>query len=535
MVGHFKAVFLRPETWRNPCHNLEMTKRSVPNAQKQITFGYEPNKVIVELLLVPDQTFKFLVKDHEGTALRGSYLDDNPPSSKYVAYVQNILPSAAETYGSTAELFCSVKSFIHRYFACSADFEVIATLFIFATWTYEKFSAMPYLRFLGQPGCGKSRALTTIGQVCYRGISMAGTTTGANLFRIIDAFGGTLIMDEADFQHSQVGSDIAKILNSGYEKGKPVFRSEKTRGGGFEPRPFDVYGPKLLGGRETFRDHAVESRCIRYMPLPPIDRRDISKQLPAEFYSDSQSIRNQLLQWRLDHLDQVTPLSGIEETELSARTEQIYIPLLTVAEYLGGDLKTSSKSIVLDYARDSDNIEKAERGDSNESLMLQAWLCIKGKKPTTNDLCIQVKESFGVDVSHLQAGPMLNGMGFSNKHTNRGSVRSLSPLKEADLIKRFGLDQNLSDESDSGDGLSDKAAELPAEVLIQTGKDGRANCTPFFYPVGEAKALRARPKIRHDLIKFPGIKGDYPCESSFKNLKVGSSCEKQSHQCFYLF
>ncbi len=440
--------------------NNKTMLRRVPNTDNQITFLYEPNSTVVELLFLPDGNFKFLVKDINGTSLQDSYLDYSLPSKKCAHFVERgviALPSAAEPFGSNDRLFQSIREFIHKYFACTPDFEVVATLFVLVTWLYEDFSAVPYLRFLGQPESGKSRALNTIGAISNRGLVLNGTATGASLFRTVDMFGGTLIMDEADFQQTQVGSDIAKILNCGYEQGKPIIRNNTTQNG-FEPTSFDVFGPKLIGGRETFRDHAVESRCIRYMPMPPVDRPDISRQLPASFSSQAESIRNQALQWRLDNLDSVVPLERIRDEDLSARTEQIFIPLLTVAELLSAELRSEVRQTVLAYAVTGNRVARAERGESPEALLLQAWLRMKYERPRTIELCTRVKTDFGVDISYSQAGSILNGMGFDNKRTNRGSVRSLKPEKEADLVKRFGLDLNESDAGDSGDGLMEVAA-----------------------------------------------------------------------------
>src|SRR5262249_11271038 len=153
------------------------------------------------------------------------------------------------------------------------------------------------LRFLGEPGTGKSRMLQVAGHLAYKGIFAGGATTSSPLFRLIEVYRGTLIVDEADYKSSASWVDIVKILNSGYMKGVPVLRSEKV-GDSYEPRPYDVFGPKIIGNRYRFSDWALETRCITLEMGEQSLRGDIPRQLPPEFYSEAQELRNKLLQWR---------------------------------------------------------------------------------------------------------------------------------------------------------------------------------------------------------------------------------------------
>lgn len=70
---------------------------------------------------------------------------------------------------------------------------------------------------------------------------------------------GTLILDEADLRFSDTTNEIIKMLNNGFQKGNPIMRA---CGEDFEPQVYDVYCPKIIGGRMKFRDEATESRCI---------------------------------------------------------------------------------------------------------------------------------------------------------------------------------------------------------------------------------------------------------------------------------
>ena len=140
-----------------------------------------------------------------------------------------LLPSACMAYGSQDELVAEIKAFIHRYADVSAFREDLTAHFVLMTWLYDLFTAVPYLRFLGEPGTGKSRMLQVAGHLAYKGIFAGGATTSSPLFRLIEVYRGTLVIDEADYKSSDAWVDIIKILNAGYMKGVPVLRSEKGR------------------------------------------------------------------------------------------------------------------------------------------------------------------------------------------------------------------------------------------------------------------------------------------------------------------
>jgi len=140
-----------------------------------------------------------------------------------------LLPSEPEEYGSEAELFANIRSFIHRYVDVSPLYEQIASYYVLLSWVYDRFNELPYLRLRGDPGSGKTRFLLTVGSLCYKPIFASGASTVSPLFRIIDAFRGTLIIDEGDFRLSDEHADIVKILNNGNAKGFPVLRSEASK------------------------------------------------------------------------------------------------------------------------------------------------------------------------------------------------------------------------------------------------------------------------------------------------------------------
>jgi tRNA A37 threonylcarbamoyladenosine biosynthesis protein TsaE len=72
-------------------------------------------------------------------------------------------------------------------------FENVATHYVLLTWLYDAFNELPYLRLRGDYGSGKTRALLTIGSLCYKAFFASGASTVSPTFHTLDAFRGTLM------------------------------------------------------------------------------------------------------------------------------------------------------------------------------------------------------------------------------------------------------------------------------------------------------------------------------------------------------
>lgn len=111
-----------------------------------------------------------------------------------------LLPSEPAEYGSKGELIEGIRRYLHRYLDVSPAFEDVAAHYVLFSWLYDAFNEVPYIRFQGDYGSGKTRALLVVGSVCYKAFFASGASTVSPIFHILDAFRGTLILDEADFR-----------------------------------------------------------------------------------------------------------------------------------------------------------------------------------------------------------------------------------------------------------------------------------------------------------------------------------------------
>jgi hypothetical protein len=199
-------------------------------------------------------------------------------------------------------------------------------------WVYDAFNELPYLRFRGDFGTGKTRALTALGSLCYKPFFASGASTVSPIFHVLEAFRGTLVLDEADVRFSDATASLTKILNNGNVQGMPVLRTMSNAQRELNPKAYRVFGPKLIGMRGRFTDLALESRFLTHETSGRALRADIPIQLPPAMRGEARALRNKLLVWRLRHRRQIGLEVAPPAAGLGPRTLQIALPLLSLMD-----------------------------------------------------------------------------------------------------------------------------------------------------------------------------------------------------------
>lgn len=277
-----------------------------------------------------------------------------------------LLPSAIGEYAETGELVAAIRAFLFRYVDLPDTFEAIAAYYVLLSWVYDAFSDLPYLRLQGDFGTGKTRALLTIGSLCYKPFFASGASTVSPIFHIQDAFQGTLVLDEADFRFSDAAAQLTKILNNGTTAGMPVLRTMTNRNRELQPHAFRVFGPKIVAMRERFSDLALESRLLTFETSGRTVRDDIPIHLPELFHAEARELRNRLLAWRLRSRFSVGPDPSRAAQGVASRYRQSSLALLSLID----DAEVRA-AITHELAGEEARV-LYERADSLEAAMLSA-------------------------------------------------------------------------------------------------------------------------------------------------------------------
>jgi hypothetical protein len=293
-----------------------------------------------------------------------------------------LFPSEPEEYGSDEQLLAEIQTFIHRYVDLSPLFEKTATYYVLLSWVYDGFNELPYLRVRGDPGSGKTRFLLTVGSLCYKPIFASGASTVSPIFRMLDAFRGTLIIDESDFRYSDERAEVVKIFNNGNARGFPVLRTEVSKTGEFNPHAYWVYGPKIIATRGPFEDRALESRCLTEEMGHYGLRDDVPINMADSYKDEAQHLRNKLLLFRFRNLGKRVATEELVDRTIEPRLNQIFVPLLSIIDDAG--TRTDLRELARRYNRDM----IADRGMDTEAQVLEIIydMHANGTKLTIRDI-----------------------------------------------------------------------------------------------------------------------------------------------------
>lgn len=200
--------------------------------------------------------------------------------------------------------------------------------------------------------CGKSRLLEVLELVTARPI-LAVNVSVAALYRSIGEPPPTVLWDEVDpiFRGgSDPGrEDLRALVNSGYRRGASVLRVV-AEGKKMEVRAFSTFAPVALAGignlPDTVNDRSVGVELRRRLPaekVRPFRRRT------AEL--EAADIRERLEMWAQQNLKALERARPSMPDGLSDRAEDLWEPLLAIADRAGGSWPNRARKAAVELAK----------------------------------------------------------------------------------------------------------------------------------------------------------------------------------------
>ena len=440
-------------------NSIERAAKNIP-----VAFSRLPDHVIVELVYSSTENTTDFAVFRKGTITiedavqisESEKIIPISPENNLIKHRAILLPKVAEEYESVSELTALISGYLYKYVDLSHSFRKIATAYILLTWVYDAFNELPYLRLRGDFGSGKTRALIVIGSICYRPFFASGASTVSPIFHTLDSFGGTLVLDEADFRFTDEKSELVKIFNNGNVRGFPVLRTAITMKKEFDPRAFNVYGPKIIAMRRSFEDQALESRFLTEEMGQRKLRSDIPINLPDEQKDEALTLRNKLLMYRFKTLDSLKLKDHFENSIYSPRLNQILIPLLSLIED-----KTLREEIWATAGIIEGQLYR-NRSASVEAEVLEILSCYIREesrshisvKEITTEFIRKYSEGYDRPITHRFIGNIIRAKLHLFTYKSHGNY--VLPMSEAskivEMCKRFGVNPEESGRhGDAGD------------------------------------------------------------------------------------
>ncbi len=190
--------------------------------------------------------------------------------------------------------------------------------------------------------CGKTTAMKLLKSLTPESL-MASNLTASSVFRVVDRWRPTLIVDEAD-TFLKSSEQLRGVLNSGHDcEGAYVVRTVKT-GKGFEERTFSTWAPKaiaLIGAPpDTIDDRSITIKL----------RRKLKSEKVTSLRSCAQDIRNlgrKAARWAADFREALRERDPTLPEELHDRAKDNWRPLLAIADQIGGDWAEKARKAAL--------------------------------------------------------------------------------------------------------------------------------------------------------------------------------------------
>lgn len=362
-------------------------------------------------------------------------------SNNLIKHRALLLPSEPIQYEDTTQLLEEIAGYIRRYVSLPSQAIGISAAYVLLSWVYDAFNELPYLRFRGDYGTGKTRALLVIGSLCYKAFFASGASTVSPIFHTLDTFKGTLIFDEADFRFTDEKAELVKILNNGNAKGFPVLRTQITPNKEFNPQAFVIFGPKIIGMRRSYDDRALESRFLT-IEMEPGHSAGVPINLPDEQKDEALCLRNKLLMYRLRNRMSVALDPTLADSRLEARMNQILLPLLSIIsdQKLRATIRNTAQTLQADIV--------SERGASTEgqllSIVARLFADQPGKTVALSDVAAAFTTELGSEyerpITNRWIGSMLRRLGITLYKSN--GVFVLLPGQEERLnalSTRYGV------------------------------------------------------------------------------------------------
>jgi hypothetical protein len=242
-----------------------------------------------------------------------------------------------------AELLQDISALYRRFvFIQNPRGYDVEAAFTVLTYCFRQFLSLPYIHLPSpMPESGKTRNLELLEFCCNRAYIFIDPSASV-IFRFVEEFGPTLLLDEVDNIFSGRDEDskqLKSILNSGYTAGKYVPRTATRPDGSRYTELFSPYGPKVLAGIRSI-PQTLRSRCIVIPMMRKLAGEEVEEfhePVRLEVEKVASVIRSKIVRWIDDQLAGGTFDRRPEfPPGLGDRMRDCWRPLFVIANAAGG-------------------------------------------------------------------------------------------------------------------------------------------------------------------------------------------------------
>ena len=230
------------------------------------------------------------------------------------------------------ELLSAIRDELLKYIILPGGIAEPIAAWVVLTYSYDAFRILPMLGIVSPvKRCGKTTLLEILQGLTNKGLT-ASNISSAAVFRTIEKYSPTLLVDEAD-TFLKDNDELRGVLNSGHTRATAfVIRIE---GENHEPVKFSTWAPKaisMIGALpDTLHDRSVVISLRRKAPGETVKRIDL------DFENGCTKIRQACKRWADDNMDILRTRKVSVPITNNDRVTDNWMPLLAIGEVAGGD------------------------------------------------------------------------------------------------------------------------------------------------------------------------------------------------------
>jgi hypothetical protein len=266
-----------------------------------------------------------------------------------------------------ANVFC-------QYIVISASDATALALWSLLTYLSDSTWILPLLLITSpEKRCGKTLVLEVLQSMVLRPLPAA-NISAASLFRVVEKYRPTLLIDEADTFLGD-NEELRGVINSGHRRSSAfVLRCD---GDDREPKSFSTWCPKAIAliGKlaDTLEDRSIIIRMRRKTAEDRVQR--LRSDLIGQ---ELEMLRRKAARWARDNATLVRLADPIVPSELHDRASDNWRPILAIADLIGGIWPELAREAAVKLSDGS-----ADDGDSIRSQLLQDIKKVFEEKSTT--------------------------------------------------------------------------------------------------------------------------------------------------------
>ena len=219
---------------------------------------------------------------------------------------------------------------VKTYLVVSDIVADVIALWVLHTWVVNAFTMSPRLAITSPTrGCGKTTVLRLLGYIARRA-KRAGSISPSALFRAVEKFQPTLLLDETE-KYIEHGSDLHALLNEGHCKGGTVLR---VLGEKLELREFSVFGAVAFARNGSLPDD-LQQRSIVIEMQRRRDDENLTELRDGHCPESLQQIFKMCARWSDDYAGIVADADP--SMEMINRNRDNWRCLFSIAEVIGED------------------------------------------------------------------------------------------------------------------------------------------------------------------------------------------------------